>query len=182
MLNMLQSKIGRRVILCSIVFVLCSLSWGILHRLYRVSRIPVAGSITVDGKPVRSGVVSFTPNVGKGNTTSVSATANIIEGRYEVAGFGTIGLPRGWYRVSVEGFLLPSRSNTPTRKDGFAKGGVSADSEGIWTPGLSGDPASYFSTYNRPFSILVTDEGEAVSFDFDLSSDQTEAKPKRQSK
>lgn len=72
------------------------------------NRIPVSGTVTMDGKPVNGGVLSFSPDASKGNTARLSCIAPIKEGRYELNTLGVqrsetgSGAPLGWYKVIVK--------------------------------------------------------------------------------
>lgn len=64
---------------------------------------PVAGTVTVGGRPVPSGTVTFYPDASRGNATPHLPTG-IIEagGRFEVRlPQDRKGAPPGWYRVVV---------------------------------------------------------------------------------
>src|SRR5262245_39090601 len=63
----------------------------------------VSGTITVDGKAVPSGNVTFYPDASKGNSSTHQPNGTIeADGRYElyVPG-GKKGAPTGWYKVVV---------------------------------------------------------------------------------
>jgi hypothetical protein len=68
---------------------------------------PVAGSITLDGKPFTAPTVTvlFKPDPTKGNTTSFEPVGTVDEhGRYTVRTNGRDGAPPGWYKVVVTAF------------------------------------------------------------------------------
>ncbi len=71
-----------------------------------VRKIPVAGSVTLDGQPINGGHLVFTPDAAKGNTHRISCTSRIKEGRYDLETNGITpsdsgdGVPLGWYKVS----------------------------------------------------------------------------------
>jgi hypothetical protein len=63
----------------------------------------VSGTMTVEGKPVPSGTVTFYPDEAKGNKTKHLPNGTLdAEGRYElfVPG-GKKGAPTGWYKIVV---------------------------------------------------------------------------------
>jgi hypothetical protein len=63
---------------------------------------PVAGKITVNGAPLRSGGVTFRPDAEKGNLTQHIPVGTVdAEGRYELMSATKKGAPLGWYRVAV---------------------------------------------------------------------------------
>jgi hypothetical protein len=70
--------------------------------------VPVAGKVTLDGKPMKGGSVSFNPDSSKGNDARVMCVGRIdSEGRYELTTTGVKGsetgkgAPLGWYRVTL---------------------------------------------------------------------------------
>jgi hypothetical protein len=70
-------------------------------------RVSVSGTVTLDGKPINGGILSFSPDASKGNTARASCSAPIMEGRYELQTSGVLrsetgsGAPLGWYKVTV---------------------------------------------------------------------------------
>src|SRR4051812_40534827 len=64
---------------------------------------PVAGKVTVDGKPLTSGSVSFRPDASQGNSSQHQPTGTIdAEGNYELfVPPAKKGAPLGWYKVVV---------------------------------------------------------------------------------
>jgi hypothetical protein len=63
---------------------------------------PVAGKVTVNGKPLTFGAVSFRPDPSKGNQTRHHPTGEIdAQGNFELYAAGRKGAPPGWYRVLV---------------------------------------------------------------------------------
>jgi hypothetical protein len=65
--------------------------------------VPVSGSATVNGQPVRAGNVTFYPDSEKGNKTEHQPLGVIgANGRYELSvPGGRKGAPVGWYKVVV---------------------------------------------------------------------------------
>jgi hypothetical protein len=64
--------------------------------------VPVVGKVTVAGKPLTIGSVSFRPDASKGNTTRHHPTGVInSEGRYQLYSGRQTGAPLGWYKVLV---------------------------------------------------------------------------------
>ena len=62
--------------------------------------LPVEGTVTIDGKPLTTGTVSFRPATDKGNTgTAEPAGASHADGRYQVFTAGRPGAPPVWYRI-----------------------------------------------------------------------------------
>ena len=72
-----------------------------------VRRIPVSGSVTLDGKPLDGGVLLFHPDESKGNTFRASCTGPVKNGRYKLITTAVTrqdtgaGAPLGWYKVHV---------------------------------------------------------------------------------
>src|SRR5262249_40241974 len=70
-----------------------------------IKRIPTSGKVTLDGQPLKEGVLQFIPDVSKGNNLRVSCSGPISNGRWnlvtsgmERANTGT-GAPVGWFKV-----------------------------------------------------------------------------------
>jgi hypothetical protein len=75
-----------------------------------IRTVPVAGTITVEGEPlrVREGTVLFKPDKEKGNTTSYEPFGSIDDnGSYSLQTAGKRGAPPGWYRVIVAAYQTP---------------------------------------------------------------------------
>jgi len=63
---------------------------------------PVTGKITVAGKPLTRGSVSFRPDASRGNSTQHHPTGDIdAEGNYTLYTTGKKGAPPGAYKVVV---------------------------------------------------------------------------------
>src|SRR6516165_3331819 len=86
--------------------VLCAFGLTSLVGCGGVKRLPVSGTVTLDGQPVNGGILSFSPDTAKGNTAKISCTCPIREGRYELETIGITradsgsGVPPGWYKVT----------------------------------------------------------------------------------
>src|SRR5581483_620448 len=71
-----------------------------------VKRVPVAGTVTLDGQPINGGSLQFTPDASKGNTARIVCRAPIRDGRYDLETSGVTraesgrGVPPGWYKVT----------------------------------------------------------------------------------
>jgi len=67
------------------------------------SLAPVVGKVTVDGKPLTSGSVSFRPDKSKGNDSQHQPNGTIdAEGKFELfVPPARKGAPLGWYKVVV---------------------------------------------------------------------------------
>src|SRR6266481_9271339 len=70
-----------------------------------VRRIPVSGTVTLDGKPIDGGTLVFSPDMAKGNTHRISCISPIKDGGYDLETNGVTprdsgsGVPLGWYKV-----------------------------------------------------------------------------------
>jgi hypothetical protein len=70
-----------------------------------VRRIPVSGTVTVDGQPLNGGILCFAPDTAKGNTHQINCEGPVQDGHYELQTSGTTkadtgsGVPLGWYKV-----------------------------------------------------------------------------------
>jgi hypothetical protein len=72
--------------------------------------VPVAGKVTVAGKVLATGTVSFRPDAAKGNASMHQPTGTIeSDGSYQlyVTG-GRAGAPPGWYKVVVTAYDDPA--------------------------------------------------------------------------
>ena len=65
--------------------------------------VEVSGAVTVDGKPLRTGSVSFRPIASRGNKTNHIPTCSIdAEGSFNLkVPPETSGAPLGWYKVVI---------------------------------------------------------------------------------
>jgi hypothetical protein len=69
-------------------------------------RLPVSGTVTLDGQPVNGGHLEFNPDAAKGNTAKVVCISRIKDGRYNLETSGVTradsgaGVPPGWYKVT----------------------------------------------------------------------------------
>jgi hypothetical protein len=70
-------------------------------------RIPVSGTVTMDGKPMGRGVLMFHPDPAKGNTARAGCTGPISNGQYKLVTTAVTkddtgpGAPLGWYKVTL---------------------------------------------------------------------------------
>jgi hypothetical protein len=90
-------------------------------------RVPVSGSVTLDGKPLNAGVIHFYPDPDKGNPHRVDCLSPCRDGRYNLLTTAVRdsesgdGAPVGWYKVylytDVPGFdqKIHSRFTDPAR-------------------------------------------------------------------
>jgi hypothetical protein len=77
----------------------------------------VSGTVTLDGQPLDGGILTFCPDVDKGNTAQISCTGPVRDGRYELKTAGITerdsgeGAPPGWYKVILKTPNLRSKKN-----------------------------------------------------------------------
>jgi hypothetical protein len=77
---------------------------------------PVAGKVTVDGEPLKSGSVLYVPDAERGNRSPVRPAGKIDEkGRYVLSAEGKRNIPPGWYIVVVQAFEPPPKDTKNTR-------------------------------------------------------------------
>jgi hypothetical protein len=63
---------------------------------------PVSGKVTLNGKPLTFGTVSFRPDAARGNSSQHHPTGAIDDkGNFELHTIGRKGAPPGWYKVLV---------------------------------------------------------------------------------
>ena len=71
--------------------------------------VPVSGKVTLAAEPLTAGMVTFTPDAGKGNTSKWIASGAIgADGAYTLLTETKTGAPPGWYKVSVSTSVPPS--------------------------------------------------------------------------
>lgn len=64
--------------------------------------VPVAGRVTLDGKGLPLGSVTFKPDASRGNKSLHNPVADIApDGNFELYTTGKKGAPLGWYKVLV---------------------------------------------------------------------------------
>jgi hypothetical protein len=87
-----RSAYSLLVLLPSLVTIGCSTSKDDLPR------VPVAGTVDMDGRPLPEAVIQFYP-IGEKTATSVGANAQIVNGKFSIA--REDGLVPGSYKVSI---------------------------------------------------------------------------------
>jgi hypothetical protein len=119
-----------------------------------VKRVPVSGTVTLDGQPLNAGVLVFTPDVAKGNKSNISCTSPVKEGRYELQTHGVTrsdsgaGVPLGWYKVTLR-ILLESTKKHPVAP-------------------INVNP-KYMNVDKTPLSVEVKDNPEPGAYDFQMT-------------
>jgi hypothetical protein len=102
---LLRSRIGGRAglaVLCAVVLV------ALPSCNKAVKRVPVSGTVTLDGKPLGVGVVSFAPDNEKGNTHRIACIGRANSGKYDLTTAAMQnhdngpGAPVGWYKVYLD--------------------------------------------------------------------------------
>jgi hypothetical protein len=102
----------------------CGLSLGVVIALFAGSSctkpkealLPVAGTITVNKRPLASGTVVFHPDRDKGNKDPREPRATIGSdppGGYRLQTDDQDGAPAGWYKVTVYALKTPQSSVKP---------------------------------------------------------------------
>src|SRR5262245_35886884 len=121
-----------------------------------IKRIPTGGKVTLDGEPLKEGVLQFIPDVSKGNNLRVSCSGPISNGRrnlvtsgVERADTGT-GAPVGWFKVR---YIHPNEASKQQAQSAAPKA-----------------PAKYYREETTPLSIELTDPPPAEGYTIELTS------------
>jgi hypothetical protein len=81
-----------------------------------VKLLPVAGKVTVEGRPLAEGSVVFWPDPAKGNRGQEPSTgATDAKGNYALYTAWQRGVPPGWYKALVFPMPLSSSERVPKR-------------------------------------------------------------------
>jgi hypothetical protein len=117
---------------------------------------PVAGTVSLQGKTLRSGTVSFRPDAARGNQTRHLPHGTIgADGRYELQTGRRKGAPPGWYKILV--FADNLSADFPPRKKG-----------GTAEPVRSLVHARYLDAQRTDLAVKVVAEPEAGAYDLNL--------------
>jgi hypothetical protein len=133
---------------------LCAFGLTSLAGCGGVKRLPVAGTVTLDGQPLDGVILVFSPDSAKGNEAQISCSAPVKEGRYELQTIGITradtgsGVPPGWYKVTLR------TPNMGGRKRPQAQAEVNE---------------KYRSVDKTPLSVEVKDNPEPGAYDFKLT-------------
>jgi hypothetical protein len=71
-------------------------------------KVPVGGTVTLDGQPLNGGVLHFYPDTSKGNQYRVDCLSPVRSGKYELLTTAVrssdtgSGAPLGWYKVYLD--------------------------------------------------------------------------------
>lgn len=116
-------------------------------------RIPVSGNVTLDGSPLTSGIIEFTPTTGK-----IGSGGKIAAGKYRIT--AERGLPPGEYLVRITS-LGEGRSTTDIpQAPGLDPNDIHADVERI------------HSRFNSKSELLINVPAGSSAFtkDFNVTS------------
>jgi hypothetical protein len=70
--------------------------------------VPVTGKVTLGGQALKVGIVVFTPDAGRGNTSKWVPSGMIgADGTYSLHTDTKEGAPPGWYKVSINTTVPP---------------------------------------------------------------------------
>ena len=133
---------------------LCALGLISLVGCGGVKRLPVSGTVTLEGRPVNGGILTFSPDTAKGNMAKISCACPVREGRYELETIGITrtdsgpGGPPGWYKVTY------NRVDLATKKHPQADVQVND---------------KYKDAATTPLSVEVKDNPDPGAYDFKLS-------------
>ncbi len=126
--------------------------------------VPVSGKVTIDGRPLPSGMVNYTPDEQKGNKGKALGIGPIDNGDYTLKATSATGskpgLPEGWYKVTVTSGAPP----TQVAKD--AAGGKGGPMPGAGVPIAS----KYASAQTTPLVIEVKKGAPAGTYDLKVTS------------
>jgi hypothetical protein len=71
-------------------------------------KVPVSGTVTLDGKPFSGGVLHFYPDTAKGNTVRADCLGPVRDGKFNLLTTAVRdrdsgdGAPVGWYKVYLD--------------------------------------------------------------------------------
>ncbi|HEY7424943.1 MAG TPA: hypothetical protein VH682_12000, partial [Gemmataceae bacterium] len=98
--------------------ILCAFGLILLAGCGGLRRVPVSGTVTLNGEPLPGGVISFSPDTSKGNTVRADCTGPVKDGHFTLQTSGVTraetgsGAVLGWYKV----FLITNLPGQPKRK------------------------------------------------------------------
>jgi hypothetical protein len=108
-----RTRVTSRVGVAAVMSLGCLLMSGCGKK---VVLVPVAGTVTLDGQPLSKGMVTFMPDLAKGNSAQSAPTGTIDKGNYQLSTLGQLGAPPGWYKVIIEDAFLEDVSSLPAKK------------------------------------------------------------------
>jgi hypothetical protein len=100
-----------------------------------IKRVPVSGTVTLDGKPIREGFIAFWADESKANNTvRASCSAPIRNGEFTLSSIGVTasesgpGVAPGWYKVILDTDRLGApKTNVHPRFTNVAKTPLSVE-------------------------------------------------------
>lgn len=122
-------------------------------------RRALSGKVTLDGKPMEGGVVTFLPDAPGEPEKTTSASARIADGAFSIA--PEVGLVAGKYKVQVSSWKAAPRRGAKKPAD------APADDEFDVTPTKESIPARYNA--QTTLTADVTDSGPN-EFNFPVTS------------
>ncbi len=134
--------------------ILCAFGLALLMGCGGIRRVPVSGTVTLDGKPLNGGILVFTPDLDKGNTAKISCTSAVKEGHYDLETNGITraesgaGVPLGWYKVTLRVLDLGTKKHPQAPINVHDK---------------------YRSVEKTPLSVEVKDNPEPGVYDFKMT-------------
>jgi hypothetical protein len=178
---MLLTKVGRGWLRWAI---LCSFGSIALAGCGGTKRVPVAGTVTLDGNPLEDVVITFAPDAAKGNTAQISCMSPVKEGRYELQTSGTThaesgsGAPPGWYKVILrpqskrpfEQQPPPVENKATKSKRREIKASLEQRSRMPRPAPKNPIPAQYSTVEKTPLEVEVKTNPESGAYDFALKS------------
>ncbi len=101
--KVVEAEVSYRKAIWSAVAIVALTSFGVLYIGWGSGTrlISVRGKVTIDGQPLKKGLVIFYPNEKKGNLGKEEPRGKIGGGGYELFSRGGPGAAAGWYRVCV---------------------------------------------------------------------------------
>jgi hypothetical protein len=84
-------------------------------------RVPVSGEATLDGEPLKAGVLNFFPDDAKGNPHRVACLSPMRNGKYNLMTTAVrdsetgSGAPLGWYKVYLDTTKIHPRFIDPLK-------------------------------------------------------------------
>ncbi len=120
-----------------------------------IRRVPVSGTVTLDGKPFTGGHLVFSPDAAKGNTHRINCRGRITDGHFDLETAAVTrtdsghGVPLGWYKVT---FMMLEES---TKKHPLAPIEVHS---------------RFMNVDTTPLSVEVKDNPDPDAYNFMLTS------------
>ena len=113
--------------------------------------VPVSGKVTIDNKPLTTGLVTYRPDRNKGNNAIAEPHGTIgDDGTYTLETDGKPGAPPGAYKVVVTAMAKPK------------------DPKDIYAIGASLVNKKYTNEATTPFDVTVTANAPAGTYDLKL--------------